>query len=290
VPVLPGAPQSLVAAASDGAVTLSWSAPGDGGSAIKDYNVYRSTTQGAEALIGTSTGNATTYADTGLSDGTTYYYQVSAVNGVGEGPRSTEISAVPAVVGPPSAPQSPSASVSNGAITVSWSPPSSNGGASVTSYNVYRGTSAGNESTTAYTSSTGTSFTDTAVSLGTTYYYVVKAVNTAGSGAASGEVSALAAKAPGAITNLVAKTATTRGITLTWSAPASNGAPIQGYKIYRSRSSGSQSYYLTVTCSTTSCSFTDTATTQSAIYYYRVAAYNSAGTAALSNRSYARAR
>jgi len=287
-PTPPGAPQGLVAAGSDGRITLNWSPPAsNGGSAVTSYNVYRATTAGAETLLG-SAGNATTFSDTGLTNGTTYYYQVSAVNAVGEGSRSAEAAGVPGVVNAPSAPQNPSAVAAGGTITMSWSAPASNGGAPVSSYNVYRGTAPGAEA--AYATVTGTSYTDSAVTLGTKYYYTVTAVNSAGEGSPSAEVSATAATVPGTVTNLVARTATSRGVTLTWSAPAANGSAILGYKLYRSRSSGTETYYVTVTCAGGSCSYTDTNTTRNAIYYYKIAAYNAVGTAALSKQSSARAR
>src|SRR5262249_39809403 len=59
------------------------------------------------------------------------------------------------------------------------------------SYSIYRGTSAGGESTTAIaTGVTATSYTDTTAANGTTYYYIVKAINAGGASAASNEVSA----------------------------------------------------------------------------------------------------
>ena len=71
-------------------------------------------------------------------------------------------------------------------VNLSWQ---SNGLA--TSFNVYRGTSSGGESTTAYrTGLTGNTFTDTTVTTGTTYYYTVKAVNSLSTSSASPEVSA----------------------------------------------------------------------------------------------------
>jgi fibronectin type 3 domain-containing protein len=284
-PTAPGAP---AAAPADGRVTLSWSAPSsNGGSPITSYNVYRSTSSGTETLLA-GAGNATTYIDNGLTNGTTYYYQVTAVNAVGESPRSAETPAAPHPVSAPSAPQGATASYASAKVTVSWSAPAGDGGSPVTSYNVYRGTSPGAES--AYATVSGTSLADTAVTLGTTYYYVVRAVNSAGEGAPSNEASALAAAVPGQVTNLLARTSTTRGVTLTWSAPAANGSAIQGYKIYRSRSSGTETYYITVTCSVSSCSYTDTNTTRNAMYYYKIAAYNAIGTAPLSKQSNARAR
>src|SRR2546421_9103195 len=99
----PYAPTNLVATAGNAQVGLTWQAPGsNGGSAITNYKIYRGTTSGGKTLIATI-GNQLSYSDGGLTNGVTYYYQVSAVNNVGEGPRSNgraasrERPAIPAV-------------------------------------------------------------------------------------------------------------------------------------------------------------------------------------------------
>lgn len=86
---VPAAPV-LAAAAGSAIVHLSWAAPFDGGSAITAYNIYRGTTSGGEVLL-TTIPPGTIYDDLSLSSGTTYYYEVSAVNADGEGARSTEV-------------------------------------------------------------------------------------------------------------------------------------------------------------------------------------------------------
>jgi hypothetical protein len=90
----PPAAPGLSASGGDGVATLSWSAPADGGSPITSYRIYRGPASGTEALLAT-VGNATGYADGAVSNGTTYFYRVAAVNGVGEGIASNEASATP---------------------------------------------------------------------------------------------------------------------------------------------------------------------------------------------------
>lgn len=95
VPTVPSAPQNLVATAGNAQITLSWSAPlSDGGSAITNYNIYRGTVSGGETLL-TTIGNVLTYTDTTVTNGVTYFYQVTAVNSVGESAKSNEASATP---------------------------------------------------------------------------------------------------------------------------------------------------------------------------------------------------
>jgi len=95
---VPGAPTGLTATGGTGQVSLSWQAPAsNGGENITSYKVYRGTSSGTETLLtsggcsGLSTGLSCT--DTGLTAGQTYYYKVSAVNGIGEGSQSNEASA-----------------------------------------------------------------------------------------------------------------------------------------------------------------------------------------------------
>ncbi len=107
VQTVPSAPQNLVATPGNAQVTLSWSAPAsNGGSAITNYNVYRGTSSGGEAFLAPA-GNVLTYTDTAVTNGNTYYYQVTAVNIVGESARSNQASAAP------------SASITQPSLTVS---------------------------------------------------------------------------------------------------------------------------------------------------------------------------
>ncbi len=89
-----------------------------------------------------------------------------------------------------SAPQNLQATAGNAQVTLSWSAPSSNGGASITNYNIYRGTSSGSE-TLLTTVGNVLSYTDNnAVANGQIYFYRVTAVNSAGESPTSNEVSA----------------------------------------------------------------------------------------------------
>ena len=93
----PGAPTGLTANAGNAQVSLSWTAPAsNGGVAITSYRVYRGTSSGAETLLTTGgcsgLGAVLSCNDTGLTNGQTYYYKVSAVNSLGEGPQSNEAS------------------------------------------------------------------------------------------------------------------------------------------------------------------------------------------------------
>jgi len=159
-------------------VGLSWSAS----SGATSYNVQRSTTSGGPyTTIGSPT--TTSYTDTAVTNGTTYYYVVAAVNTAGQSANSSQVSATPQLAIPP-VPTNLIATAGNAQVGLSWSASSG-----ATSYNVKRSTTSGGPYTT-IGSPTTTSYTDTGVTNGTTYYYVVAAVNTAGQSGNSSQVSA----------------------------------------------------------------------------------------------------
>ena len=125
----------------DGTVGLAWSAPvSNGGFAITAYRVYRGTSSGGETLL-TTLGAVTSFTDNGVTNGTAYFYKVSAVNTVGEGPLSNEISITPGTV--PSAPVLTS-TAGNAAVGLAWTP-GANGGLPVTGYRIYRALQSGPE-------------------------------------------------------------------------------------------------------------------------------------------------
>jgi predicted phage tail protein len=113
------------------------------------------------------------------------------VNSVGEGPPSAETSAVPAAASVPGAPASLTATARARTIALSWKAPASNGGSPIIGYQIFRSTSTGTE---VFLVSVGnvTSYKDTSVVSGVTYYYRVEAVNAIGAGAPSNEASATA--------------------------------------------------------------------------------------------------
>src|SRR5581483_7830598 len=174
------------------------------------YNVKRASVSGGP-YTAVATGVAqTSYTNTGLTNGTTYYYVISAGNTNGESPNSTEVNAKP--LAPPPVPTGLAATAGNAQVSLSWS--SSTG---ATSYNVKRATVSGGPYTAVATGVTQTSYTNTGLTNGTTYFYVVSAVSASGEGLNSTQVSAQPVAPPAAPTGLTATAGNTQ-VALSWTA------------------------------------------------------------------------
>jgi fibronectin type 3 domain-containing protein len=280
-PTVPFAPLNLIATGEIGYIELSWNVPtSDGGAPITNYRIYRGTSPGSETFYDI-TGNVTTFMDMGVTPGVTYYYRVSAVNIVGEGPLSNEAFATPPAV--PSEPLNLTAIAGNGYIVLSWDEPASDNGYPITDYRIYKGTVSGGE-TFYVTIGNVTTYNDTSVIAGITYYYKVSAVNSYGEGPLSNEVFATPPNVPFAPLNLVAD-AGNDYIVLTWDEPTSDGgSPIINYSIYKGTSSGLETFYLSIGNLT---SYNDSDVSPGITYYYRVSALNIVGEGPLSNEAYA---
>ncbi|MBN1560360.1 hypothetical protein JW998_08925 [candidate division KSB1 bacterium] len=178
----PSAPNGISASAGNGKITIIWSSV----TGSTSYNLYWATTPGVTPETGTQVRNVTCpYTHTELVNGTTYYYIVVAVNEGGESSASDEVSATP--VAPPAKPIDVSAIAGNWEVTISWPSMSAAG-----SYNLYWATASGvNPINGTLIQNVTSPYTHTGLINGTTYYYIVVAVNEGGESLASDEVSAV---------------------------------------------------------------------------------------------------
>jgi hypothetical protein len=199
----PTQPLDVRASAGNASATVSFTAPAsDGGSPITSYTVAAS--PGGK----TAAGSASPITVTGLTNGTSYTFTVTATNAAGTGPASAASAAVtPATV--PGAPANVTAVAGNAKVTLSWQAPTANGGSALTGYDVYVGTASGQESATPVNASpiTTTSYAVGSLTDGTKYYFIVKAANAVGVSTASSQVAAVPspvnfAARPGAATDI----------------------------------------------------------------------------------------
>jgi hypothetical protein len=130
---VPGKPARPTAVPGPTRATVSWTAPGDGGSPITGYRITPYKAGVAQTPI--DVGVLTSKEITALTNGTAYRFTIAARNAVGLGPASDLSDAVtPATV--PGAPTSVVATAGKTNATVTWTPPASNGGSPITGYKV----------------------------------------------------------------------------------------------------------------------------------------------------------
>ncbi len=198
------APGSLTAAPLQTTnITLNWSAV----SGAVGYVVSRATSvNGTYNYLMSIT--ETTYTDIGLNTNTAYYYKIIAMNAGG-------ISANAITTTRPAAPASLTAVAANAQVVLTW--PASVG---ATGYVVLRGTSSGNATNIIASGITSTNYTNTGLSNGATYYYVVQAIGTAATSVNSSQASATPAK-PATTTTLSSLNPMTYGTPMTFTATVS---------------------------------------------------------------------
>jgi hypothetical protein len=192
--VAPGAPTNVSAAARAGGATVTWTAPADdGGSPITGYKIQAvnpsdGAAVGAPVVVA---GTVTSGDVTGLAnDGTQYAFKVMATNAMGDGAPSEQSNTVtPAgAATPPGAPTIGTAVAGPKQATVNWLAPASNGGSTITQYQVRvidsRGRQVGGLRNAA---GTATSLVVTGLNDGKAYRFQVRARNASGLSAYSAE-------------------------------------------------------------------------------------------------------
>ena len=170
-------PTGITAAAGDSQATIAWTAV----PSATSYNIYWSTTTGVTTANSTQIAGATNpYILPGLTDGTTYYFVVTAVNGNGESAPSSEVNCTPMQPVPQGV--TATAGPGTGQITIAWSPvtlPASSPATDTVSYNIYESPYSGVTPLNGIkTPCATTPCTVSGLTSGTTYYFVVTDVIT----------------------------------------------------------------------------------------------------------------
>ena len=273
VATIPTAPLSLTTTQTVPFVhDLSWSVPSDDGDTpVTNYKVYR------DGSLITTLGTVTTYQDNTMQHtGHTHSYEVSAVNLIGESPKSNASSITSWNV--PDATTGVTATARAGQQNeLDWTAPANNGGSPITGYHIQSSTD--NVTFTDVVASTTTQpYNHTGLTQGSTYYYKISAISAVGEGA-FGTASATVGDVPDAPVSLTVVPQAGMQATITITIPNDNGYAISSYTLHRSSDNFAT---FTVLNSQTSNVIVDYPLNIGTSYKYKALATNSLGDSALS--------
>ncbi|UCH88930.1 MAG: right-handed parallel beta-helix repeat-containing protein [Thermoplasmata archaeon] len=274
---LPSAPKNLHAVAGDLFINLSWELPENEGSfPILGYKLHRGPTQKILEEQPLKTFNISSsvvyFNDTSVDNGLTYFYNIETSNWCGASPRSNVVSARPGAV--PGAPVLLWTKEGDNNISLSWMAPDSDGGATITNYLIYRGPTPGEETLIEELGDVYY-YTDTNVTPGVTYYYMISARNAFGIGNLSERLPGTIVILPGQPINVKLRAGDSY-INLTWEPPVSNGgADIEYYHIYRV--SNDVVLYELFKIGGDILFYNDTSVSNDITYFYTISAVNSKG-------------
>ena len=260
-------------AASQTQVQLTWTASTDSGTGVAGYRIFRGNSATALATV-----TGTTYSDTGLTPSTNYSYVVRAFDNASPANESASSAAasvttlaVPDTT-PPTVPAGLTAiAASQTEVRLTWTA-SSDSGAGVAGYRVFRDNSA-----TPLAMVTGTTYLDTGLAANTAYSYTVRAFDNASpanestASAAAGVTTLVSADTtpPTVPSGLSGVAMSDSEVRLTWTASTDSGTGVAGYRIFRD---GSTTPQATVTGTT----YLDAGLAASTTYSYTVRAFDNA--------------
>ena len=244
----PSAPAGLSAASGNSQVSLTWSAA----SGASTYNLYWGTATGVTKAAGTKVAGVTSpYSHAGLTNGTTYYYVVSAANSAGESAASAEAHALPWITAPTGVQATPG----DTSVTLSWSPVDG-----ATSYACYWGT------TTPVTLANSTEIASVTspyikggLNNGQNYYFAMTASDAHGESPFATEAHAVPA--------VIAAPAAPSGVTGTLS------GTVGSFDVTLARGAKTKLTATPVTAAT----YQDSTVANATAYYYQVTALNAGG-------------
>lgn len=215
----------------------------------------------------------TGYIDTAVTNGTKYYYVVTASNSAGESIKSNEASATPGIL--PTTPENLRATAGSGTdsgtVTLIWN--SSWGAAR---YNIKRATTSGGPYTTIANDFEGSSYVDTTVAFDTTYYYIVTATFGNEESQPSNEASVTIIRMPPGSVVLTAAAGSGK-VSLMWT--ESSGAVY--YNVWRSATMNGP--FTVISSGVDVTTYEDTEVSNGTKYYYIVTALNAGAESVPSN-------
>ena len=276
---VPGQPNLTVQATDANTIALTWTAPADNGDPITGYEIEWSADGSVGSWIDLTnpSATATSYDDTPLNPGTERHYRIRAVNGTGNGSWSTARNATtpPAVPGAPTNVQA----VANGenAINLTWEPPTDDGGAAVTGYELH--VSADNDTTYSRLTSPSASagaYTHSGLQPGDGRHYKLLARNRAGLGGFSDAVFASTLTGVPTAPSLTARANGSTEIKLSWTKPDDKGSEILRYELEESDDGNAWSF-LSSNIPNNDSEYVHTGLSGGTTKYYRIRAANANG-------------
>ena len=250
---VPDAPSAapLKVTSTKTSITVEWTAPYNGGSAITGYKVFMngggaSTTYSDITSSGTIDASLLTFLTAStLTTGEQYKFKVLATNAVGDGNSSAESDAIIAAIKPTVPLTLQKQSAARDSITIEWTAPADTGGSPITGYKVYGN---GGGANTAF-SEIGTmddlvlTFTHSGLSPpGETFKYKVSAINAVDEGPRTSEVAIIAATVPIQPAAPTRTSASLSSISVEWVAPDDGGSSILSYVLQMNEGTGSSTF------------------------------------------------
>ena len=285
-PVLPAAPTNLAAnTVSSSQINLTWT---DNANNESGFRIEQSTDGTNFTQIATAGSNAVSFAVTGLSASTTYFYRVASFNSAGDSGFSNTASATTSAP-PTSVPAAPSGlnatAVSSSQINLTWTDNANN----ESGFRIEQSTDGTNFTQIATAGSNAVSFSVTGLSASTTYFYRVASFNSAGtsgfSNTASATTSGPPAPVPAAPSGLSATAVSRTQINLSWT---DNSGDESGFRIERCKNPNCTSFVQIAEVGANVTTFADTTVNRNTSYNYRVRAFNAAGNSAYTNTANAK--
>ena len=277
--VVPASPESLAVTVNNRtSLSVSWTAPDNGGQEIVAYAVQYSLDSGLTWLPDWVARVSDTSTTLPLSNGTNYLVRVAAVNPVGTGPWTTSSSTLLATT--PDAPTDLRvSSFTASSVSLSWTTPAVNGGATITDYTIqYRLVGAGEWSTFNDGTSTSTNATVTGLTQGSNYEFQVGAINSQGTSFVPSVVSAIPSTVAAEVSTLNVSISSRTSLLVNWAKPSDDGGQtISDYLIEYSDNAGAD-WSVFADGINTATSATLTGLINGSTYTLRVSAVNAAGT------------
>jgi fibronectin type 3 domain-containing protein len=261
------APSSLIASVTQVIkIQLAWT-----NNAFYDgVEIYRKPAGGSYYWIHSTGSGVTAWLNSGLSDGTKYYYKLKAFIGEEDSPFSNEANATTQLPAPSGLSGYSNAGGTEAPLT--WNDNSQN----EASFKVYK-----NGALLYTTAANATSYTATGLTPGATYTFYIKAYNAAaGYSAASNTLELTMADPPAKPSGLTATPTGTTTIRLNWTDNSDNEVD---FHVERSATSGTAGFSQIGTVGANVKTYGDTGRTSNTQYWYRVRAHNASGYSGYSN-------